>query len=197
MKIGVVALQGAVTEHLTALSELGAEAIPVKEANQLRELDGLVLPGGESTAIRRLMDAAQLREPLQLFSREKPVFGTCAGLILLAKEVIGEESHIGTMNVVVERNSFGRQIDSFITDVTVQERKIPAVFIRAPHIQSVGNNVEVLATVGDRIVLARDGHLLGCAFHPELTEDRYIFELFLEMVKKSASARLASHENVL
>lgn len=197
MKIGVVALQGAVAEHLTALSTLGAEAIFVKEAHQLRELDGLVLPGGESTAMRRLIEEAHLLEALKQFSREKPVFGTCAGLILLAKEVIGEAAHIGTMNVVVERNSFGRQIDSFITDVTVQERTIPAVFIRAPHIQLVGNNVEVLATVNGRIVLARDGHLLGCAFHPELTEDLYVFELFLEMVKKSASARLASHENVL
>lgn len=197
MKIGVLALQGAVAEHAAAIEAVGAEAVAVKTAAQLEALDGLVLPGGESTAMRRLIAGANMLEALQVFAAQKPVFGTCAGLILLARDVENDAPHIGAMNITVARNSFGRQIDSFITDLDVQGTTVSAVFIRAPHITAVGDGVEVLATFDGRIVLARDGHLLGCAFHPELTENRYVFGLFLEMVKKSASARLASHENVL
>lgn len=185
-KIGVLALQGAVREHVNAIEAVGAEAVIVKRAEDLACLDGLILPGGESTTMRKLIDQYSLLEPLRQF--DKPVFGTCAGLILLAKEVVGyEEPHLGLMNVVVERNSFGRQKDSF--EVTLKARGIgedvAAVFIRAPHIVSVGVGVEVLAEHDGRIVLARDGRFLGCSFHPELTEDTRVMRYFLKMVNEA------------
>ncbi len=188
MKIGVLALQGAVKEHIESIQACGETAIPVKKAKDLEGIDGLILPGGESTTMRKLLDLYEMLSPLKKFAETgKPVFGTCAGLILLAKEVIGQESHLGKLDVVVERNSFGRQVNSFETPLTIKgiEDVFSAVFIRAPHIVKIGKNVEVLATYQERIVMVREGHLLGCSFHPELTSDHRITALFIEMMKDS------------
>lgn len=187
MKIGVLALQGAVREHVQAIQACGAEAVVVKKAADLAELDGLVLPGGESTAMRRLIDRAALLEPLKEFAQaEKPMFGTCAGLVLLAKEIEGQEAaHLGVMDMTVARNSFGRQVDSFEADLDIVgiDTPFPAVFIRAPHIVRAGADVEVLCEYEGRIVLARSGPFLGCSFHPELTGDHRLMQLFLDMVE--------------
>ncbi|ALC89115.1 glutamine amidotransferase [Bacillus sp. FJAT-18017] len=186
LKIGVLALQGAVREHIRQIEELGCKAVAVKSVEDLSELDGLVLPGGESTTMRKLLDRYELLEPIRgLAVQGVPMFGTCAGLILLAKEIVGYETpHLGLMDVVVERNSFGRQVDSFEVGLSVPGvgEDIPAVFIRAPHIVSVGENVRVLAKHEGRIVLAQEGQFLGCSFHPELTEDTRIMHHFIEMV---------------
>ena len=194
-KIGVLALQGAVREHVQAIEAVGAEAVIVKHAEDLAALDGVILPGGESTTMRKLMDRYNLMEPLRAFAKSgKPIFGTCAGLILLAGKVARQqESHLGLMDAVVERNSFGRQKDSF--EVMLQCKGIgedvPAVFIRAPHIIQVGESVEILAEHEGRIVLARDGQILGCSFHPELTEDLRIMSYFLKMVEETKQSKLA------
>ncbi len=181
-KIGVLALQGAVREHARMLEAIGCEVVLVKREKDLAELDGLVLPGGESTTMRKLLNHYELLEPIRVLAQQSlPIFGTCAGLILLAKEVIDYESHMGVMDVVVARNSYGRQVDSFETklDIPAIGDAISAVFIRAPHIVSVGEGVEILAAHDGKIVLARDGHLLGCSFHPELTTDSRILEYFV------------------
>jgi 5'-phosphate synthase pdxT subunit len=191
LKIGVLALQGAVREHIRQIEELGCRAISVKSAEDLIELNGLVLPGGESTTIRKLLDRYDLLEPIRaLAAGGVPMFGTCAGLILLAKEIVGNDtSHLGVMDIVVERNSFGRQVDSFEVEMPISGvgEDIPAVFIRAPHIVSAGENVEILAKHEERIVLARDGQFLGCSFHPELTEDLRIMKYFIEMVRENTN----------
>lgn len=191
LKIGVLALQGAVREHIRQIETLGCEAIPVKSINDLEGLNGLVLPGGESTTIRKLLDRYNLLEPIRSLADEGvPMFGTCAGLILLAKEVVGYDvPHLGLMDVVVERNSFGRQVDSFEVELSIANigEDIPAVFIRAPHIVSIGKNVEILAQHEERIVLARDGQFLGCSFHPELTDDIKMMGYFVEMVREHIS----------
>ncbi|MFD1032635.1 pyridoxal 5'-phosphate synthase glutaminase subunit PdxT [Metaplanococcus flavidus] len=185
-KIGVLALQGAVREHSRSIKASGAEAVSVKRPADLSGLDALILPGGESTTMRRLIDRYGFMEPLRDFAASgKPMFGTCAGLILLAKEVVGyDEPHLGVMDVKVERNSFGRQIDSFEADLTLNGLDTPfnAVFIRAPHIVSVGPNTEILCEYDGRIVMARSGQFLGCSFHPELTDDHRITEYFISMV---------------
>ncbi|WP_325166722.1 pyridoxal 5'-phosphate synthase glutaminase subunit PdxT [Viridibacillus soli] len=195
MKIGVLALQGAIREHVGAIEAVGADAIIVKRVEQLEELDGLVLPGGESTTMRRLIDRYGMMEALREFAAVgKPMFGTCAGLILLAREVIDQATpHIGVMNVVVERNSFGRQVDSFEMALSLKNigENFPAVFIRAPHIVAAGPNVEVLAEHEGRIVLAREGPFLGCSFHPELTDDTRIMAYFVKMVRQSVLTTLA------
>ncbi|MEC0302202.1 pyridoxal 5'-phosphate synthase glutaminase subunit PdxT [Terribacillus saccharophilus] len=190
MKIGVLALQGAVVEHARTIEAVGAEAILVKRVEQLEELDGLILPGGESTAMRRLIDRYDFLEPLKAFGAAgKPIFGTCAGMILLAKRINNQEtSHLGLMDVTVERNAFGRQVDSFETDLEIKgvAQDFPAVFIRAPYILEAGPQVEVLSEDTGRIVAARDGHYLATAFHPELTADTRLMEYFVEMVKNTA-----------
>lgn len=182
MKIGVLALQGAVTEHMKAIKACGAQSIAVKQGEQLKELDGLLLPGGESTAMRRLIDYAQMLPALTEFAKNKPVFGTCAGLILLAETVEGEEAHIGQMRMTARRNAFGRQVDSFETKLAIEgvSDSFPAVFIRAPKIAAVENGVEVLATHEGDIVCAKDRHMLACSFHPELTGDRSLIKYFIE-----------------
>ncbi|MGG1678571.1 pyridoxal 5'-phosphate synthase glutaminase subunit PdxT [Neobacillus sp. NRS-1170] len=191
LKIGILALQGAVREHIRQIEELGCKAISVKSAEDLKELNGLVLPGGESTTMRKLLDRYELLEPIRaLAAAGVPMFGTCAGLILLAKEIVGFDTpHLGVMDVVVERNSFGRQVDSFEVEMSIRGvgEDIPAVFIRAPHIVAAGENVEVLAKHEERIVLARDGQFLGCSFHPELTEDPRIMKYFIEMVRQNTN----------
>ncbi|MFJ7650348.1 pyridoxal 5'-phosphate synthase glutaminase subunit PdxT [Lysinibacillus sp. NPDC097279] len=180
--IGVLALQGAVREHVQMLDALGCQTVLVKHKEQLVGLDGLVLPGGESTTMRKLLNRYDLLEPIRTLAQQGlPMFGTCAGLILLAKELVDHEPHLAVMDVVVARNSFGRQVDSFevALDVPAIGEAICAVFIRAPHIVSVGAGVEVLAEHEGKIVLARDRHYLGCSFHPELTTDSRILEYFV------------------
>lgn len=190
IKIGVLALQGAVSEHTHSIEACGgAKAITVKSVEDLTLVDGLILPGGESTTMRKLIDRFEMLEPLRQFALDgKPMFGTCAGLILLAKDLVGNDySHIGALNATVERNSYGRQVDSFETSLYIEgvAADFPAVFIRAPHIVNVEGNVKILATYRDRIVMVRQGHLLGCSFHPELTTDQRITAYFIEMVKES------------
>lgn len=194
IKVGVLALQGAVREHIKSLEACGVEAVVVKRKEELEDLDGLILPGGESTAIRRLIDKYNFMDALKEFARTgKPMFGTCAGLILLARELVGyDESHIGVMDIKVERNSFGRQVDSFEADLTINgvADRFPAVFIRAPHIVEAGENVEILSKHNDRIVAAREGQFLGCSFHPELTNNHGLTAYFVEMVKESKAKHL-------
>lgn len=189
VKIGVLGLQGAVREHVNAIEKSGATAVIVKHKQQLEELDGLILPGGESTTMRKLIDKYGFLDGLKnLAEQGKPMFGTCAGLILMAKSIVGyDQPHIGVLDVKVERNSFGRQKESFETDLAIAgvADHFPAVFIRAPHIVEAGENVEVLAKHEGRIVAAREGQFLGCSFHPELTEDDRLTKYFVEMVKKS------------
>lgn len=185
-KIGVLALQGAVKEHIQQITLLGHDAVAVKTSGDLRGIDGLILPGGESTTIGKMLERNDLLEPIQELAQQGiPMFGTCAGLILLAKKIKDSATpHLGLMDVEVERNSFGRQVDSFEAPLSIPSigDEITAVFIRAPHIVSVGEHVEILATYEERIVLARDGQFLGCSFHPELTNDTRILEFFIGMV---------------
>jgi len=185
-KIGVLALQGDFAEHRAALEKAGAEAVEVRLPGQLEGLDGLIIPGGESTTLRRLADSYHLMEPLREFSQEHPTWGTCAGAIFLAKEIEGQAPHLGVMDISVRRNAFGRQIDSFVTDLKVADDPNPykAVFIRAPVILSAGPGVEVLARLPDgQIVAARQGNLLATAFHPELTPDLRFHEKFIASTK--------------
>ncbi|MER2263385.1 MAG: pyridoxal 5'-phosphate synthase glutaminase subunit PdxT [Psychrobacillus sp.] len=194
VKIGVLALQGAVCEHIRSIENSGADALMVKNINDLALVDGLILPGGESTTMRKLIDRFEILEPLRQFALNgKPMFGTCAGLILLAKELVGYDySHIGALGATIERNFYGRQVDSFEVSLYIKgvAEDFPAVFIRAPHIVNVGENVEILATYRDRIVMVRQGYLLGCSFHPELTTDQRITAYFIEMVKESLANEL-------
>lgn len=192
VKIGVLGLQGAVREHVRAIEENGAEAVVIKRKEQLEEVDGLVIPGGESTTMRRLIDKYDFMESLKNFAAVgKPMFGTCAGLILLAKQLEGyDEPHIGVMDVRVERNSFGRQRESFEAplDIAGVAEDFNAVFIRAPHIVQAGENVEILAKHNGRIVAAREGQFLGCSFHPELTDDHRLTGYFVNMVKEAKNS---------
>ena len=187
-KIGVLALQGAVKEHIQQIELLGHEAVAVKTSNDLRDIDGLILPGGESTTIGKMLERNDLLEPIKAMAQQGvPMFGTCAGLILLAKKIRNSKTpHLSLMDVEVERNSFGRQVDSFEVPLSIPSigDEITAVFIRAPHIVSVGEHVEILATYEERIVLAKDGQFLGCSFHPELTDDVRILEFFIGMVNE-------------
>lgn len=195
VKIGVLGLQGAVREHVRAIQANGAEAVVVKKATQLEGIDGLIFPGGESTTMRRLIDLYGFMEPMREFiAQGKPVFGTCAGLILLAKNIVGyAEPHLGVMDVTVERNSFGRQRESFEVDLDIAHvgEGYNAVFIRAPHIVEAGENVEVLAKHDGRIVLAREGQFLGCSFHPELTSDNRLTGYFIKMVEEAKEKQMA------
>ncbi len=189
IKVGVLALQGAFREHLQAIEACGAAGVAIKKKEQLEEVDGLIIPGGESTAIRRLIDQYDFMDELKRFaSSGKPMFGTCAGLIMLAKNLVGyDKSHIGVMDVTVERNSFGRQRESFEAslDIAGIADDFEAVFIRAPHIVEAGENVEILSKHNGRIVMAREGNLLGCSFHPELTDDYRITDFFIQMIKEA------------
>lgn len=186
-RIGVLALQGAFLEHEHALRRLGADVVEVRLPGELEGLDGLVIPGGESTTISLLLDDYGLRQPLLRAAQEgKPLWGTCAGMIMLSKDVRDERVRsLGLMDLRVIRNAFGRQIDSFEVDLPVPalgEQPFRAVFIRAPIVESVGQGVEVLARLPDgRIAAARQGRLLATAFHPELTDDLRFHRLFLEM----------------
>jgi 5'-phosphate synthase pdxT subunit len=187
--IGVLALQGDVPEHLRALAAAGAEPVPVRRPGELERVDGLVIPGGESTTLWRLSVAFDVLEPLRkLIGAGLPAFGSCAGMIMLADRladgVAGQQTY-GGIDMTVRRNAFGRQVDSFEGSVTLAGATTPAVFIRAPWVEQVGDGVTVLGTDDrtGRIVAVRQGQLLATAFHPELTPDRRIHELFVDMVK--------------
>ena len=186
--VGVLALQGDFEEHIVALEDIGVTAAPVRTAEQLARVGALILPGGESTSVAKLMDAFDLREPLRGFARSgKPVWGTCAGMILLAERIIeGRPEPLGLMDMLVRRNGFGRQVDSFETGIDVDGLdggSFHAVFIRAPAVVETGPAVEVLASLDDgTVVAARQGNLLATAFHPELTTDRRLHALFVAML---------------
>jgi 5'-phosphate synthase pdxT subunit len=203
VRIGVLALQGAFIEHEKMLTQLGAQPVEVRLPEQLDGLDGLIIPGGESTTIGKLANDFHLMEPLRRFASARPTWGTCAGLIFLARDVGVAQPLLGLMDLNVERNAFGRQVDSFEADLEVPalgETPFPAVFIRAPLIEGVGPGVEVLARLPDgRTVAARQGHLLVTAFHPELTGDDRFHRLFLEMAGSShhspASERMKAASN--
>ncbi len=194
MRVGVLALQGAFIEHIEILRRLGVEAVKVRLPQEFDGLDGLIIPGGESTTMGRLAVTYGLLDPIRRMAREgKPIWGTCAGMILLARDVSRRQPLLGLMDIVVRRNAFGRQVDSFETDLAIpaldavsapSERGKPfhAVFIRAPLIEAVGEGVEVLARLEDgAIVAAREGKLLATAFHPELTEDTRFHRYFLSL----------------
>ena len=190
MKVGVLSLQGDVREHAAALERAGATPVQVRYVDELGDVDALVLPGGESTTIGKLLDRFGLLEPLIDRTREgMPLYGTCAGAILLAAEIAGPQDaphRIGLMDITVRRNAYGRQVDSFETDLEIRGVDDPfrAVFIRAPSIEKVGADVDVLASHGDAPVLVRQGNLLASTFHPEMTGDNRVHELFLEMLER-------------
>ena len=190
MKIGVLALQGDFSEHITMLKKLNVEASEVRLPEQLNGLDGLIIPGGESTTIGKLAVAYNLMEPLKKFGEQHAIWGTCAGAIFLSKDVSRDQPLLGLMDIKVKRNAFGRQVDSFETDLDIPELKeatgsdspYHAVFIRAPIIESVDGDAKVLASVSNgRIVAAQQGHLLATSFHPELTGDTRFHEYFLSL----------------
>ncbi|MBX6383648.1 MAG: pyridoxal 5'-phosphate synthase glutaminase subunit PdxT [Microbispora sp.] len=190
-KIGVLALQGDVREHIRALEEAGASATPVRRQEELAAVDALVVPGGESTTMWKLATTFELLEPLRLRIKEgMPAYGSCAGMIMLADRIEGGvegQQTLGGIDMVVRRNAFGRQVDSFEADLDFAGRgPIRAVFIRAPWVESVGPDVEVLARTkaGDRIVAVRQGPLLATSFHPELTGDARVHSYFVEMVRE-------------
>lgn len=188
MEIGILALQGAFAEHGAMLERLGAGHFEIRQRRDLaRRMDGLILPGGESTAMKKLLKDLDLLEVLRGRIREGlPVFGTCAGLILLAERVEGGEVCFGTMHITAHRNAYGRQLESFYAEEEWKGiGRIPMAFIRAPEITGVGAGVEVLACVGERIVAVREGVQLVTAFHPELSEDESVHRFFLETVQSS------------
>jgi 5'-phosphate synthase pdxT subunit len=187
-RIGILAVQGDVREHARALLEVGAEPVEVRLPRNLVGLDGLILPGGESTTMRRLIDLYGLREPIVALARGgAPVYGTCAGMILLANRIAdGDEPVLRLLDITVQRNAYGRQLDSFEADITVPtlgEAPMHGVFIRAPVVSEVGPDVEVLARDPDgRPIAVRQGRVLATAFHPELTPDRRMHRLLLELI---------------
>ena len=190
MKIGVLALQGDFAEHIAMLKRLKVETVEVRLPEHLKGLDGLIIPGGESTTIGKLAVAYNLMEPLHTFGQRHAIWGTCAGAIFISKDVSRDQPLLGLMDIKVQRNAFGRQVDSFETDLDVPAIKqatrtnedYRAVFIRAPIIESVQGDAKVLASVPDgRIVAAQQGHLLATSFHPELTDDTRFHEYFLSL----------------
>ncbi|MGB9234204.1 MAG: pyridoxal 5'-phosphate synthase glutaminase subunit PdxT [Terriglobales bacterium] len=186
MIIGVLALQGDFDAHRRRLEELGAEVVLVKKPEQLDQIDGLVIPGGESSTLLKLLGEAGFAR-LKEFVRVKPAFGTCAGAILLANEVESpKQASLGVLDITVRRNAYGRQIDSSIREGRFQNSPIEMVFIRAPKIERVGKRVEVIATEGDDPVLVRQGKTLAATFHPELSDDPRIHEFFLDVVRNES-----------
>ncbi len=190
MKIGVLALQGDFAEHITMLNRLGVETVEVRLPEHLNGLDGLIIPGGESTTIGKLATAYNLMEPLKQFGQRHAIWGTCAGAIFLSKDIGRDQPLLGLMDIKVERNAFGRQVDSFEADLDVPEIKkatntkndYHAVFIRAPIIEFVQGDVKILASAPNgRIVAVQQGHLLATSFHPELTNDTRFHEYFLSL----------------
>jgi 5'-phosphate synthase pdxT subunit len=193
VRVGVIALQGATAAHAAALERLGAEPVQIRTPADLDGIDAVVLPGGESTTISFLLDSNRLRAPLaDRLSAGLPTLGTCAGMILLASEVLdgrSDQRSFGAIDLAVRRNGFGRQLDSFEADLAVTGLDEPfhAVFIRAPVVERVGEGVEVLAEVDGRAVLCRRGPVLVSSFHPELTDDLRLHELFLESINSEVT----------
>jgi 5'-phosphate synthase pdxT subunit len=182
-RIGVLAVQGNFREHAAMLRRLGADVVEVRMPEELEGLDGLVVPGGESTAIARLIEVYSLEGPILAF--ERPILGTCAGLIMLDRE------HLGLLDLSVQRNAYGRQVASFETDLDLagDDEPLRGVFIRAPRVEQTGPEVEILATLDGEPVLVRQGRFLAATFHPELTDDTRVHELFLEAVREEANVR--------
>ncbi len=196
--VGVLALQGDVREHLSALAECDALARPIRRPAELDEVDGLVLPGGESTAISKLAVAFELLDPIRKrIADGMPVYGSCAGMIMLASEILDgrpDQESFGGIDMTVRRNAFGRQVDSFEASVDIDGMALHAVFIRAPWVERVGDDVQVMGRVTDgadagRIVAVRQGNLLATAFHPELTGDLRVHRYFVELVQAAVDAR--------
>ncbi|MCB9144474.1 MAG: pyridoxal 5'-phosphate synthase glutaminase subunit PdxT [Anaerolineales bacterium] len=190
MKIGVLALQGDFSEHITMLKKLGVETVEVRLPKHLAGLNGLIIPGGESTTIGKLAVAYELMEPLREFGKEHAIWGTCAGAIFLSKDIGRDQPLLGLMDIKVQRNAFGRQVDSFETDLEIDElykatgteHPYHAVFIRAPIIESVSGSTKILSALADgRIVAAQQGRLLATSFHPELTGDTRFHEYFISL----------------
>lgn len=199
--VGVLALQGDVREHAAMVERAGARALPVRRESELSEVDGLVLPGGESTTMSRLLESFELLEPVrERIAGGLPAFGSCAGMILLARQALDgrpDQQQLGGLDVVVRRNAFGRQVDSFEADLDfegIDGDPVHAVFIRAPWVEKAGDGVEILASVPEipgsedaaaRIVAVRQGAVLATAFHPELTGDERVHRLFVDLVRQA------------
>ena len=189
MKIGVLALQGAFVEHITVLQSLNVEAVPVRLHRELFDLDGLIIPGGESTTICKLIELFKFREPLERLAKDSfPIFGTCAGMVLLSRTAPGlPVEPLGGIDIVVKRNAFGRQVDSFQLDLQIPvlgEQPFQAVFIRGPYIEKMGPKVQPLAHLpAGHVVAAREGKNLVAAFHPELTQDNRFHRYFLDIIQ--------------
>jgi 5'-phosphate synthase pdxT subunit len=190
-RVGVLAIQGNFASHAQALAEAGAQAVEVRKPQELTELDGLVLPGGESTTMLRFLERLNFFDSLLKFGALKPIFGTCAGAILLAREVLNPPQRcLGILDAVVERNAYGRQIDSSILTgpTALPGGSLEMVFIRAPRIAAVGSEVEVLAERDGSPVLVRQGNTMAATFHPELSADRRVHRLFVEIVRASVKS---------
>ncbi|SHH83568.1 pyridoxal phosphate synthase yaaE subunit [Caloranaerobacter azorensis DSM 13643] len=190
IKVGVLDFQGSVIEHIEMLEKIeGVEPIRVKYEEQIKEIDGLIIPGGESTTIGKIMKDFNIFLPLKEKILEgMPVWGTCAGMILLAKKIVGQDySHLGVMDIEVKRNAYGSQIDSFMIEKTIPQvssKPISLVFIRAPYIEKVGEGVEILSEHEGKIIAAREKNMLATSFHPELTEDESFHRYFVDMIKE-------------
>lgn len=187
MKIGILALQGAFIEHAQILKSLGVESFEIRQKRDIeRDYDGLIIPGGESTVIGKLLHQLELFEPLRgEIENGMPVFGTCAGLIMLAEKISNDDNvYFGTMDMTVRRNAYGRQLGSFFTEQELGScGRVPMTFIRAPYIEEVHGRAEALASVDGRIVAARQGNQLATAFHPELNNDTRVHEYFINIVR--------------
>ena len=188
MKIGVLALQGDFREHLVAAKSAGHAALTVRRPEELAEVDALILPGGESTTIIHLAQSFDLYEPIkEVIAKGLPVYGSCAGMILLADRIVGGiagQKTFGGLDITVRRNAFGRQVDSFESDLEFNGSSLHAVFIRAPWVEEVGADVEVLSKVGEHAVAVRQGNLLATSFHPELTHDLAVHRYFFDEICK-------------
>ncbi len=196
VKIGILGMQGAIEEHEAMLSSLGVDTIRVKKPNHLEEVDGLIFPGGESTTMIKLINFTGLKEPLKEYIgvKKMPVFGTCAGMILLSKTIdnYASQETLGLIDIEVRRNAFGRQIDSFEEELEVKGIRgepVKAVFIRAPIIDRAGEDIEILALHEGKIVMARFDNILVSSFHPEITDDKRVHEYFLGMVREWQESR--------
>ena len=195
-KIGILALQGAFAEHEQVLKALGVETVQIRNQKDWEthaDLDGLILPGGESTVMGKLLHDLDLFEPIKTkINAGLPVFGTCAGLILLAKTIVGDQTkHLASMDINVARNAYGRQLGSFVTNADFKGiGEIPMVFIRGPIIETIGPEVEILAQVNGAIVAAKEKHMLVTSFHPELKGDTRVHTYFLEMISQSKKEKL-------
>mgnify|MGYP001820844229 CR=1 FL=1 len=194
LRIGVLALQGSFQEHLAVLDKIGVEGVEIRLPEQIQDIHGMIIPGGESTAIGKLLVDYQLLEPLRNFGKEKPIWGTCAGAILLSRDAHRKQPLLELMNITVDRNAFGRQIASFETSLDIPvldgispgSTKFHGIFIRAPLIDSLSGNAVALSTLPDgKIVAAQENHLLATAFHPELTDDDRFHRYFLRQVQEN------------